>query len=81
MRCSCCDVILTDSEATARFHSADEKAPRRYVEMCSKCCEHMPSDVKVIYRRDLQNSNEREIPTHYDLYDPFELGDCDDESW
>lgn len=53
-RCECCDKILNDSEATARF--VGEDAPIRYVGMCSKCRSFLPSCVQYTVRRDLPST-------------------------
>lgn len=53
MRCDCCDKILTDKEATARFFDEDANAPPRYVGMCSTCQRFLPPSVRIITRNDL----------------------------
>jgi uncharacterized metal-binding protein YceD (DUF177 family) len=48
MHCECCDVILNDEEATAKFVESGH-----YVSMCSQCRKHLPKDLKITTRYDL----------------------------
>lgn len=76
MRCECCDKELNDSEATAKFAGP---GPARYVGMCKKCRGFLHPDTKYTIRRDLPTDDQADSPDV--LYDPFDLGDMDDEAW
>lgn len=78
MRCECCDAELSDSEATAKFLETDGSKPSRYVGMCSKCRGFLPPNVRYVVRHDLKSTDKK---NEAELYDPFDLGDMDDESW
>lgn len=79
MRCECCDVILEDIEATARFLDVVDGVAQatRYVGMCRACQKWLPPEVTIITRPDLDN------PKNYDdvenKSDYFDLGEYDDE--
>lgn len=47
MRCECCNALLNDIDATAKFGDG------RFVNMCKKCREFLPKDVVVHVRADL----------------------------
>jgi hypothetical protein len=68
MHCDCCDKLLTDSEATAKFESGE------YVSMCTKCREYLPKELKVFTRSDLEDQ-EDEKEGWFD----FETGVDDDD--
>jgi uncharacterized metal-binding protein YceD (DUF177 family) len=53
MHCECCDVILNDEEATAKFADSGH-----YVSMCAKCRKHLPKDLKITTRYDLVQSRQ-----------------------
>lgn len=72
MHCNCCDKLLNDAEATAKFVDEDGTATR-YVEMCKKCRSFLPPDVRYVLRKDLREEEYTE--DLYDFDDPF------DESW
>jgi hypothetical protein len=74
MRCECCDVELNDVDATARFAESGN-----YVSMCAECRTFLPKDLVVVLRPDLTKKKESDDSDIY--YDPFDLGDMDDESW
>lgn len=48
MRCTCCDHILTDFEATRKFKSTGD-----YADMCNACVKELPPDIEFITRGDL----------------------------
>jgi hypothetical protein len=56
IRCSCCDRILSDAEATAKFVEPDGSKPTRFVEMCTKCQGYLPPSVRVVTRSDLEET-------------------------
>lgn len=53
MRCECCNALLSDVDATAKFGDG------RFVNMCKKCRDFLPKDVVVHVRADLDTT----IPT------------------
>jgi hypothetical protein len=69
MHCDCCDKLLEDAEATAKFVDADGTATR-YVGMCKKCREFLPKEIKISHRHDLERVDVNEEPDDY-----FDLGD------
>lgn len=48
MRCSCCNNVLTDFEATRKFKSTGD-----YADMCNTCVRELPDDIEFIVRGDL----------------------------
>ena len=58
MRCECCNVLLTDSEATAKFAEPDGRKATRYVSMCNKCVQYLPKEVRIVTRADLEEDTE-----------------------
>lgn len=74
MRCVCCDRELTDAEATAKFVESGA-----YTEMCRTCIGFLPKGIKVHTRSDLERKEKEQEDA--DFYDPFDLGDMDDEAW
>jgi len=72
MRCECCDKLLSDVEATARFHNEDKDAPIRYVGMCKKCMTFLPESSKILLRSDLENE-------HYDEEEYIDYEEFNDE--
>lgn len=77
MHCQCCDKLLTESEATAKFVEKDGSKPHRFVEMCNECLSFMPPDIQVVRRRDASTKIDHEA----ELYDPFQLDDGDGDVW
>lgn len=75
MRCDCCDKILTDKEATAKFFDEDPKAPARYVMMCTTCQRFLPTSVRIITRNDLPEED------HDDEWkqEEFNFGESNDD--
>lgn len=73
MRCECCDRILSDSEATAKFVETDGTRPHRFVGMCRKCQREAfgGTNVRVVVRSDLETED---TPP-----DDLELGEYDGE--
>jgi hypothetical protein len=61
MRCVCCDVILTDFEATRKF-----KESNTYADMCTTCVKTLPDDIEFIVRGDLVGE---QSPEEFDLED------------
>lgn len=57
MRCECCNNILSDKEATARFFDENKEAPPRYVGMCKACQGFLPPEIKILTRSDFQEDN------------------------
>ena len=49
MKCRCCDVLLTDIEATRRKYGTQE-----YVDMCNKCLfiSDIPKIIPIVERED-----------------------------
>lgn len=74
MRCECCDELLSDAEATAKFAGSGA-----YVGMCGECRKSLPSDLKIITRRDLEKTREREVNKDVDEGAPFYFEDG--EEW
>jgi hypothetical protein len=54
MHCDCCDRLLTDSEATAKFESG------AYVNMCTKCSSFLPKELRILTRSDLEEEEDDE---------------------
>jgi hypothetical protein len=48
MHCDCCNHMLDDEEATAKFAESGN-----YVSMCKLCRAYLPRDIKVVLRPDL----------------------------
>jgi len=72
MRCDCCNKLLTDSEATAKF--AESKT---YVSMCTKCRQFIPKDIPLILREDFSETEDDD--EYYDEYYDGEEDYDDDE--
>jgi hypothetical protein len=53
VRCNCCNKILEDVEATAKFVGSGE-----YAEMCRTCIKTLPPEVKVKFRSDFVDDEE-----------------------
>jgi hypothetical protein len=68
MKCECCDKLLTDKEATARFVPDTKDDPPRYVGMCKACQEFLPSNIRIITRPDLEDT----LPDEDGLNDSIE---------
>jgi len=64
MRCSCCNVMLTDFETTMRRASNSE-----FMDMCEKCLSTIEDDVKVITREDLRNEVGTDVANYIDCFD------------
>jgi hypothetical protein len=74
MHCDCCDRLLSDSEATARFESG------AYVSMCRKCSDFLPKEVRIITRADLEERERDDLAARAtDLIEEGEEDDNDDE--
>jgi hypothetical protein len=60
VRCECCNKMLSDKEATARFApvNEEEKKNPRYVMMCTECQGFLPPSVKILTRADLKDGRE-----------------------
>lgn len=72
MHCDCCDHLLDDIEATARFTETGN-----FVNMCKKCIRFLPKDLQINYRNDLKGKEreEKEEQAAEDkLYDEDEDG-------
>lgn len=54
MHCDCCDQLLSEAEATARFVESGN-----FVNMCAECRSYLPKDLQWRTRRDLERK-ERE---------------------
>lgn len=71
MHCDCCDKLLEDAEASARFVESGN-----YVNMCSECRSWLPKELKWQTRADLERKDLEEedadfkdpdlFPTEYD---------------
>lgn len=55
MHCECCDALLDDVDATARFTESGN-----YVNMCKKCRKFLPRNIEVTLRNDLQRKTHEE---------------------
>lgn len=76
MRCECCNKILSDKEATARFFDEDKEAAPRYVGMCTECQGFLPAEVKILTRSDFnEDSYESESDSY--TYKQFDYDDGD----
>ena len=64
MRCSCCNVMLTDFETTMRRASNSE-----FIDMCEKCLSTIEDDVKVITREDLRTEVGTDVANYIDCFD------------
>jgi hypothetical protein len=53
MRCVCCDVLLSDFEATRKHAITGE-----YLDVCNQCLIEIPVDIPVIERTDLETNVE-----------------------
>jgi hypothetical protein len=74
MRCECCNVLLTDSEATAKFAEPDGRKATRYVSMCNKCKEFLPKEIRILTRADLEEdeTDEDELDEEFENDDEEE---------
>lgn len=54
MRCECCNVILTNQEATRKFESGV------YVDMCGTCLSTIDEEVNYSEGNDFDNEDEHE---------------------
>jgi hypothetical protein len=71
MRCECCNKMLSDKEATARFAPTEKGEAPRYVNMCTECQGFLPPSVKILTRADLPDSQEGEKQEFGDYYDKY----------
>lgn len=71
MRCECCDRLLDDVEATARFAESGE-----FVNMCTKCRGWLPKELKIILRNDLIKREQEDDDSINELKD-FNFGGDD----
>lgn len=71
MRCACCDVLLTDFEATRK-----DKRNGRYLDLCNSCFVADPLVVPVVERADLFSSEDLRESGHSDhgsdVFIPYE---------
>lgn len=82
MRCECCNKVLSDKEATARYAPNEGERGIRYVGMCTECQGFLPASVKILTRHDLVDASFDEFPTQaeYDRYvDDFFMRDIEEE--
>jgi hypothetical protein len=54
MRCTCCNKLLSDREATIKV-----KGTNRYTDTCDDCLKYMP-EIKTTVRRDLKEKRHKE---------------------
>lgn len=78
MRCDCCDKLLDEVEATAKFAEKDGSKPTRFVNMCRTCQGFLPLDVRVVNRPDLEREEVSEDYFDYEGFDD-DLEDYDQE--
>ncbi len=52
MRCLCCNVILSDKEATRRYGVSGE-----FVDTCDRCLDTIPDFPETVVRPDLDEDN------------------------
>jgi hypothetical protein len=64
MRCSCCNVMLTEFESTIRKVSTNE-----FIDMCEKCLSTIEDDVKVMTREDLRTEVGTDVANYIDCFD------------
>lgn len=72
MHCECCNAMLEDIDATAKFTESGN-----YVNMCGKCRKFLPKDIGVTLRHDLQRKEREEEDSEVndkDLYNEDEDG-------
>lgn len=72
MRCSCCDVLLSDFEATRKNRSTGE-----YLDMCNKCASYVSDAIETIDRADLPEDEVTDDAVEFDEV-PLWFGDEDD---
>lgn len=76
MHCECCDALLDDVDATAKFTESGT-----YVNMCRACRKFLPRNLEVTLRSDLLRKTREEEDSEIvdrDLYNEDEDGY---ESW
>lgn len=73
MRCSCCDVILSDFEATRKNRETGE-----YLDMCNKCASFVTDTIQTIDRGDLPEDDVGDDSVEFVENDLW-FGDDDDE--
>jgi hypothetical protein len=78
MHCECCDKLLSDKEATARFAPEKPEDRPRYVMMCGECQSFLPKSVKILTRSDLSDELEREDKYDKWMNTHFDMGEYDD---
>ena len=64
MRCSCCNVMLTEFESTIRKVSTNE-----FIDICEKCLSNIDDDVKVLTREDLRTEVGTDVANYIDCFD------------
>ena len=64
MRCSCCNVMLTEFESTIRKVSTNE-----FIDICEKCLSTIDDDVKVLTREDLRTEVGTDVAHYIDCFD------------
>lgn len=64
MRCSCCNVMLTEFESTIRKVSTNE-----FIDTCEKCLSTIEDDVKVMTREDLRTEVGTDVANYIDCFD------------
>lgn len=78
MRCECCDRLLTDGEASAKFVEKDGSKPSRFVNMCRTCRSFLPPTIQYVVTQ--PDTNPEEEPDD-DYEDPFDLGAGEGGDW
>lgn len=71
MHCDCCDKLLDEAEASARFVESGN-----FVNMCTECRSYLPRNLKWKTRSDMERK-EREADEAGE--DQFDLRDYDEE--
>jgi hypothetical protein len=67
MHCDCCDKLLTEAEASARFVETGN-----FVDMCSECRSYLPAGLKWHSRADLERKDAEEEDSDTAETDLFE---------
>ena len=70
MRCTCCNVVLNDFEATRKNKNTGE-----YLDMCNKCTSYVDDAIETIDRTDLEES---EVPDDEIEFDEWTVYDDED---
>ena len=61
MRCRCCDVVLSDFEATRKSAKTGE-----YIDLCNYCFHNVEQDVESVVREDLRDEESFDEPLELD---------------